>query len=61
MLWAYPPTRRQMAATAVGVGFGLTLIAVGAYFSFANIDRQQARTKARSDYVKQRLRKFLDD
>ncbi|XP_021765498.1 uncharacterized protein LOC110730022 [Chenopodium quinoa] len=61
MLWAYPPTRRQMAATAAGVAVGVTMIAVGAYLSFANIAPQQARTKARSDFVKQRLRKFLDD
>ncbi|KMT06698.1 hypothetical protein BVRB_7g158610 [Beta vulgaris subsp. vulgaris] len=61
MLWAYPPTRRQMVATAVGMGIGVTMIVVGAYLSFANVAPQQARAKARSDFVRQRLRKFLDD
>ncbi|XP_010683633.2 uncharacterized protein LOC104898278 [Beta vulgaris subsp. vulgaris] len=61
MLWAYPPTRRQMVVTAVGMGIGVTMIAVGAYLSFANVAPQQARAKARSDFVRQRLRKFLDD
>ncbi|XP_057536126.1 uncharacterized protein LOC130814122 [Amaranthus tricolor] len=61
MLWAYPPTRRQLVATAVGVSIGVTMISVGAYLSFANIAPQQARAKARSDFLKQRLRKFLDD
>lgn len=50
-----------MVATAVGMGIGVTMIAVGAYLSFANVAPQQARAKARSDFVRQRLRKFLDD
>ncbi|KAL2900104.1 Inactive sesquithujene synthase [Bienertia sinuspersici] len=61
MLWAYPPTKRQLAATAAGVGIGVTMIAIGAYLSYVNIAPQQARAKARSDFLRQRLRKFLDD
>jgi len=61
MLWAYPPTPRQLAVTAAGAALGLALMSAGAYLSFVNIGPQQARTKARSDYIKQRLRKMLDD
>ncbi|TYJ12534.1 hypothetical protein E1A91_A11G358400v1 [Gossypium mustelinum] len=61
VLWSYPPTAKQLAVT---IGFCLTgasLIAAGAYLSFVNIGPQQERAKARSQYVKDRLRKMLDD
>ncbi|MBA0654916.1 hypothetical protein Goklo_021817, partial [Gossypium klotzschianum] len=40
---------------------GASFIAAGAYLSFVNIGPQQERVKARSQYVKDRLRKMLDD
>ncbi|CAK9159871.1 unnamed protein product, partial [Ilex paraguariensis] len=61
VLWAYPPTPKQLAVTVGFVIAGVTCFAVGAHLSFANIAPQQARTKARDDFVKDRLRKLLDD
>ncbi|XP_038686552.1 uncharacterized protein LOC119986068 isoform X2 [Tripterygium wilfordii] len=61
VLWAYPPTRKQLAITIGFLITGASLFSAGAYLSFANIAPQQARTKARSDFVKDRLRKMLDD
>ncbi|EOY08381.1 PREDICTED: uncharacterized protein LOC18598326 [Theobroma cacao] len=61
VLWSYPPTVKQLAVT---IGFCLTgtsLMAVGAYLSLVNIAPQQERAQARSQYVKDRLRKMLDD
>ncbi|KAG8479830.1 hypothetical protein CXB51_029522 [Gossypium anomalum] len=61
VLWSYPPTAKQLAVT---IGFCLTgasFIAAGACLSFVNIGPQQERAKARSQYVKDRLRKMLDD
>ncbi|KAB2006851.1 hypothetical protein ERO13_D11G337600v2 [Gossypium hirsutum] len=61
VLWSYPPTAKQLTVT---IGFCLTgasFIAAGAYLSFVNIGPQQERVKARSQYVKDRLRKMLDD
>ncbi|KAK9985893.1 hypothetical protein SO802_030844 [Lithocarpus litseifolius] len=40
---------------------GASLLAAGIHLSYANVGPQQARAKARSDFVKQRLRKLLDD
>jgi hypothetical protein len=48
----------------VSVGFfaaGVSLFVAGAYLSLANISPQQARVKARNDFVKDRIRKWLDD
>ncbi|XP_031380865.1 uncharacterized protein LOC116195695 [Punica granatum] len=61
VFFSYPPTRKQLAVTVGVFATGVSLIAVGIHLSFANIGPQQARTKARSDFVKARLRKFLDD
>ena len=36
---------------------GAALFAAGVYLSYVNITPQQARTKARNDFVKERLRK----
>ncbi|OMO82423.1 hypothetical protein CCACVL1_11954 [Corchorus capsularis] len=61
VFWSYPPTAKQLALT---IGFcltGVSLIAAGAYLSFENIAPQQECAKARSQYVKDRLRKMLDD
>ncbi|KAL3716022.1 hypothetical protein ACJRO7_007742 [Eucalyptus globulus] len=60
-MWGYPPTRRQLAATIGVFAAGATLIAVGIHLSFANIAPQKARAKARGEFVRSRLRTFLED
>ncbi|KAK9921390.1 hypothetical protein M0R45_029901 [Rubus argutus] len=40
---------------------GIGLFAVGAHLSLANVGPQQERVKARREFVKDRLRKLLDD
>ncbi|XP_021892522.1 uncharacterized protein LOC110810610 [Carica papaya] len=60
VFFSYPPTPKQLA---LSIGFFLTgasFFVAGAYLSLNNIAPQQARVKARSDYVKDRLRKWLD-
>ncbi|KAE9590089.1 hypothetical protein Lal_00040462 [Lupinus albus] len=61
VVWSYPPTAKQVAATATIFVIGASFISVGAYLSYANIAPQQARTKARSEAIKKQLRKFLHD
>ncbi|KAF6169273.1 hypothetical protein GIB67_013703 [Kingdonia uniflora] len=39
---------------------GSSLFGIGAYLSFVNIAPQQARAKARTDYIKQLLQNKLD-
>ncbi|KAE9445608.1 hypothetical protein C3L33_22494, partial [Rhododendron williamsianum] len=59
VLWSYPPTPKQLAATIGCFVTGAALFAIGAHLSFANVAPQQARTKARNDFVKDRLRNPL--
>lgn len=61
VFWSYPPTRKQLIVTVCGLVTGATFFAVGAHLSFTNIAPQQQRTKARSDFVKARLKKLLED
>ncbi|XWS59435.1 hypothetical protein CRYUN_Cryun08bG0121600 [Craigia yunnanensis] len=61
VLWSYPPTAKQLAVTISFSLIGASLIAAGAYLSLVNVAPQQERAKARSQYVKDRLRKMLDD
>ncbi|XVE61430.1 hypothetical protein DITRI_Ditri06bG0039400 [Diplodiscus trichospermus] len=61
VLWPYPPTPKQLALTISFCLTGASLIATGAYLSLVNVAPQQERAKARSQYVKDRLRKMLDD
>ncbi|KAJ8899119.1 hypothetical protein K2173_010530 [Erythroxylum novogranatense] len=61
VLWSYPPTRKQLAATIVVFVSGASLATYGAYMSLLNIAPQQARAKSRSDYVKERFRKLIDN
>ncbi|XP_054811938.1 uncharacterized protein LOC129313086 isoform X4 [Prosopis cineraria] len=61
VLWSYPPTARQLVITVSAFITGASLFAVGAYLSLTNIGPQQARAKARSELIKNRLRKMLDD
>ncbi|PIN14181.1 hypothetical protein CDL12_13187 [Handroanthus impetiginosus] len=58
--WPYP-TRKQLTLTICGLLTGVAFIAVGAHLSFSNIGPQQARAQARKDFLKARLRKFLED
>lgn len=60
-MWPFPPTPKQLTLTICGLLTGVTLIAVGAHLSFANVAPQQARAQARKDFVKARLRKLLED
>ncbi|KAL4560703.1 hypothetical protein LXL04_032856 [Taraxacum kok-saghyz] len=48
VFWSYPPTRKQLAGSAVLFATGATLFAAGAYLSVVNIAPQQARAKARN-------------
>ncbi|CAN4113998.1 unnamed protein product [Withania somnifera] len=61
VFWSYPPTPKQLKFTFSCVVAGVTLIAAGAYLSFSNIAPQQARAKARKDYIKARLKQVLED
>ncbi|KAH6837227.1 bric-a-brac protein [Perilla frutescens var. hirtella] len=54
-------TRKQLTLAVCGLLTGVTFIAIGAHYSYANIGPQQARTQARNEYVKARLRKLLQD
>ncbi|XP_015878829.3 uncharacterized protein LOC107415071 [Ziziphus jujuba] len=61
VLWSYPPPPGQLKMTAFFFVAGVSLFAIGAHLSFANIAPQQARAKARKDLIKDRIRKLLDD
>nr|GLL46176.1 hypothetical protein DM860_003379 [Ipomoea trifida] len=61
VMWSYPPTPKQLSLTLCGVAVGISFICAGAYLSYANIGPQQARAKARKDYLKARLRHLLQD
>lgn len=60
MVWNFPPTPKQLAATAGVFGMGVVLIAVGSNLSYANIAPQQARAEARRQFLKEYLRKKFD-
>ncbi|CAN0841102.1 hypothetical protein LINGRAHAP2_LOCUS3093 [Linum grandiflorum] len=38
---------------------GASLFSYGAYLSLKNVEPQQARTRARNDFVKERIRKLI--
>ncbi|PWA87059.1 hypothetical protein CTI12_AA135420 [Artemisia annua] len=61
VFWSYPPTRKQLTGSLIVFFTGVSLFTAGAYLSFLNIAPQQARAKARSDYVKARLRKLVQE
>ncbi|XP_062003574.1 uncharacterized protein LOC133721075 [Rosa rugosa] len=61
VVWSYPPTRKQLVVTACCFVAGMGLFGVGAHLSLANVGPQQERVKARREFVKDRLRKLLDD
>lgn len=56
MVTCYPSTPKKMLMT-FGIFFGgASIFAAGLHLSYVNVAPQQARTKARSDYVRQRLK-----
>ncbi|KAM3222919.1 hypothetical protein T459_20861 [Capsicum annuum] len=57
MFFCYPSTPSKFAATLTCFIGGAALFAFGVHYSYINIAPQQARTKARNDFVKDRLRK----
>ncbi|XP_022962859.1 uncharacterized protein LOC111463226 [Cucurbita moschata] len=59
--WLNPLPRGQLGTSACYFVAGFSLFAVGAYLSYVNIGPQQARTKARSDFVRERLRRRHHD
>ncbi|KAJ0963943.1 hypothetical protein J5N97_029065 [Dioscorea zingiberensis] len=61
MVWQYPPTAKQLAGTGCCFALGLALIGVGAHLSYANIEPQRARAKARADFVRDYIRRKLGD
>ncbi|CAI0391445.1 unnamed protein product [Linum tenue] len=60
-VWSYPPTRKQVVATVLLFAAGASLFGYGAYLSLANVEPQRARAKARSEFVRERLRKVIGD
>lgn len=60
-LWLNPLPRGQLATSACFFVAGVSLFGVGAYLSYVNIGPQQARTIARDNFVKERLRKRHHD
>ncbi|XP_043691891.1 uncharacterized protein LOC122642465 [Telopea speciosissima] len=57
MVWCSPSTPKSLALTVGCFTAGASLFALGAYLSFVNIAPQQARIKARNDFVRERLKK----
>ncbi|KAI0500517.1 hypothetical protein KFK09_018731 [Dendrobium nobile] len=61
MAWNYPATRKQVLTTGFFFVAGVVMMAIGGHLSFVNIAPQQARAKARRDFVVEYLkRKFPD-
>ncbi|KAG7958299.1 hypothetical protein I3843_10G013500 [Carya illinoinensis] len=60
-LWSYPPTPKMLAVSVCFFVAGASLFAAGVNLSFANIGPQQDRAKARSKFIKDRLKKLVDD
>ncbi|CAE6175117.1 unnamed protein product [Arabidopsis arenosa] len=56
MSFCYPSSPRKLAMTVACFASGAALFAIGIHFSYLNVAPQQARTKARNDFVKERLR-----
>lgn len=57
MVSCFPSTPKKLAATVAFFLVGGSLFAAGLHLSYVNAAPQQARIKARSDFVKERLRK----
>lgn len=57
MVVCFEATPKKLAATAALFLAGGSLFAFGLYLSYVNVAPQQARIKARNDFVRERLRK----
>nr|XP_009787407.1 PREDICTED: uncharacterized protein LOC104235366 [Nicotiana sylvestris] len=57
MVFCYPSSPAKFGATMACFVGGGALFAFGVHYSYKYIAPQQARTKARNDFVKDRLRK----
>lgn len=57
MVSCYPSTPGKLAMNVGCFIFGGALFAVGAHLSYANVAPQQARTKARAEAIREKLRK----
>ncbi|KAE8125433.1 hypothetical protein FH972_020240 [Carpinus fangiana] len=57
MVMCFPSTPKKLAMTVACFVSGAALFAIGVHLSYVNVAPQQARTKARNDFVKDRLRK----
>ncbi|KAJ8618070.1 hypothetical protein MRB53_014256 [Persea americana] len=57
MAFCHPLTPKNMTKTALLFLTGLTMFVVGAHYSYVHVERQQARTKARSDLLREHLLK----
>ncbi|XP_068662367.1 uncharacterized protein [Aristolochia californica] len=53
----FPSTPKQAALTLCCFLTGVSLFVIGAHLSYANVAPQQARIKARSDLLREHLRK----
>ncbi|CAH2077857.1 unnamed protein product [Thlaspi arvense] len=56
MSFCYPSSPKRVAMTVAFFASGAALFAIGMHLSYINVAPQQARTKARNDFVKERLR-----
>lgn len=61
MVGNFPPTPKQLGATAFFFLAGASLIAVGAHLSYANVAPQQARAQARREFLREYFRKKFGD
>ncbi|GMN51739.1 hypothetical protein TIFTF001_020881 [Ficus carica] len=57
MSMCFPSTPKKFATTIGCFLSGAALFALGLHLSYVNVAPQQARIKARNDFVKERLRK----
>ncbi|XP_027366108.1 uncharacterized protein LOC113872615 [Abrus precatorius] len=61
VVWSYQPTAGQLAVTAGVFAIGVSLFSIGAHLSFVNAAPQQARTKARSEALRNHFKKLFQD
>ncbi|KAF7831317.1 putative CC-NBS resistance protein [Senna tora] len=57
MVLCFPSTPKKLAMSIACFLSGASILAVGVHLSYVNVAPQQARTKARNDFVKEALKK----
>ncbi|KAK9673780.1 hypothetical protein RND81_12G189000 [Saponaria officinalis] len=57
MFMCYPSSPKKLAMTVGCFLFGVSLFAIGGHYAYKNIAPQQARTRARDQFVKDFLAK----